>query len=113
MAIFYERDGITFSDHPLFKGVKIAKLAGSNDGSPIGSSILRIERGIEIPVHTHEKSIDSIYCLNGSGEVFIDGSWRPLSEGDYCFVPPAEEHGVRNISEQQLELFIVHCPPLF
>ncbi len=113
MAVFYSRNEIIFEGHPLFQGVEIAKLAGKKDLVPVGSSILRIRGGVEIPVHVHENSIDSIYCISGEGEIFVDGRWSSLSTGDYCLVPAGEEHGVRNPSRGILELFIIHSPPLF
>ncbi len=113
MAIFYSGKEIMFQNHPMFEDVEIAKLAGRGDDSPVGSSILRIGKGAEIPVHIHEQSIDSIFRIKGSGEIFRDGKWHPLRQRDYCLVPAGEEHGVRSSSGEVLELFIIHCPPLF
>ena len=113
MAIFFKSDEILFEPHPKFDGVKIAKLAGKKQDSVIGVSILSIRSGVEIPVHIHDNNIDSIYCLEGSGEIYRDGHWQPFSKGDYCFVPPKEEHGVKSAAGQELKLFIVHSPPLF
>ncbi len=113
MAIFLRQDEIRFHDHPKFKGVKIAKLAGKAQGADIGVSILVISPGIEIPVHTHDESLDSIYCIEGRGEVYRNGQWAPFGQGDYCLVPAKEEHGVRCGSRQPMRLFIVHSPPLF
>ena len=113
MALHYSRNEMIFRDHPMFKGVEIAKLAGRDDDSPVGSSLLRIGKGMEIPVHVHDDSIDSIFCIKGSGEIFRDGKWQPLRQEDYCLVPAGEEHGVRNSSGEVLELFVIHCPPLF
>ncbi len=113
MAIFFRADNIHFEPHPKFDGVKLAKLAGKRQGSIIGVSILSIAPGVEIPVHTHDDSVDSIYCLKGSGEIYFDGAWQPIGSGDYCLVFPKEEHGVKCASGQELKLFIVHSPPLF
>ncbi len=113
MIKFYNADEIKFEDHPKFKGVKIAKLVGKADNSPIGVSILHIEPSVEIPIHIHEESVDSIYCLDGCGVIYDGNSWRDLKPGDYCFVPKNEEHGVKNSGSEILKLFIVHSPALF
>ncbi len=113
MAIFFKADEILFEPHPKFEGVKIAKLAGKEQGSVIGVSILSIQPGVEIPVHIHDDNADSIYCLEGSGEIYCGGHWKPFGKGDYCLVPPKEEHGVKSEMGQELKLFIVHSPPLF
>lgn len=113
MAYFLKNNSYTFKDHPMFHGVSIAKLAGKDQKSPAGVSMLQIEPETEIPVHVHEDSIDSIYVMAGSAEIFTSGRWVPASPGDYCLVPAGEEHGVRNNGNEILQLFIVHSPPLF
>ncbi len=113
MIISYKAEDIDFQDHPTFKGVKIAKLVGKNDGSPVGISLLEIKSGVEIPIHIHEDSIDSIYCLHGEGEIFDGSTWTPFHKGDYFFIPKGERHGVKNTGSEILKLFICHSPPLF
>ncbi len=113
MAFFFKRQEMTFEDHPKFSGVKWAVLIKSQQSKRLGVSILRLAPGVEIPVHTHPEEYDSIYVLQGRGEAWINGSWRYIGEGDYILVPPGEEHGVRNVGDKDLELFIVHSPPIF
>ena len=113
MAHFLGKDSYTFEDHPLFEKVRIAKLAGNAQNSPVGVSMLEFESGAQVPVHVHDDSIDSIYVMSGSAEIFADGKWRPVNAGDYCLVPAGEEHGVKNTGQEPLRLFIVHSPPLF
>ena len=113
MAHVIMHDAVVFEDHPLFEKVKIAKLAGSAQNSPVGVSILELEPGAEIPVHTHDENADSIYVLEGNAQVYGNGEWFAVSAGDYCLVPKGEEHGVRNGTGGTLRLFIVHAPPLF
>ena len=113
MAHFLHSDAYRFEEHPKFHRVRLAKLAGNDQQSPAGISMLELEPGAEVPVHTHENSIDSIFVMSGNAEIYHDGQWHHASEGDYCFVPAGEEHGVKNQSEQILRLFIVHSPPLF
>ncbi len=113
MAHFLKSDAYSFEPHPMFDGVKIAKLAGKEQNSPAGISMLRIEPGVEIPVHTHDESMDSIFVMSGEGEIFADGNWNSVTEGDYCLAPAGEEHGVKNTGSEVLQLFICHAPPLF
>ncbi|NPB10021.1 MAG: cupin domain-containing protein [Thermodesulfobacteria bacterium] len=113
MAIFVRKEEIEFKDHPKFAGVKIAILVSSKDTDRASISMLRIEPGVEIPIHTHDPQVDSIYVLSGEGEAYVNGSWQKIKTGDYIFVPAREEHGVKNTGSGELELFIVHSPPLF
>ncbi len=113
MAHFLQSDAYRFEEHPKFQRVRLAKLAGKDQQSPAGISMLELEPGAEVPVHTHENSIDSIYVMSGNAEIYHDGQWHHASEGDYCFVPAGEEHGVKNQGKRILRLFIVHSPALF
>lgn len=112
-AKFYKDSDIKFEDHPKYSGVKIAKLISEKDGLTMGVSQLIIESGIEIPIHTHDPHIDSIYVIDGKGEAFINGEWKVIEKGDYIIVPAKVEHGVKNKSDAPLRLFIVHNPALF
>ncbi len=113
MAYLKKDAASTFEPHPLFEKVAIAKLAGNEQQAPMDISLIDIEADAEIPVHTHDKSYDSIYVLSGQAEIYANGKWEKARAGDYFLVPPAEEHGVRNTGQDKLRLFIVHSPPLF
>ncbi|MEZ0328995.1 MAG: cupin domain-containing protein [Dissulfuribacterales bacterium] len=113
MTVFYKSEGITFEQHPRFAGVKIAKLVTKDQGQAVGVSMLEIGAGVEIPIHTHDRELDSIFVLSGQGQAFIDGAWKDIGEGDYILVPATVEHGVKNKSERVLKLFIVHSPAIF
>ncbi|WP_456430933.1 cupin domain-containing protein [Thermosulfuriphilus sp.] len=113
MAYFYTSQEIHFEDHPKFAGVKIAILINHKKSPAVSVSLLEISPGVEIPIHTHDTQADSIYVLDGKGLAYVNGTWQEIGQGDYIFVPPKEEHAVRNEGEGVLRLFIVHSPPLF
>lgn len=113
MAYFYRKEEIRFGPHPKFQGVGLALLIDQNKDPRLSVSMLSIEPGVEIPIHTHETQADSIYVLSGRGEAYVNGAWQKIGPGDYLLVPPQEEHGVRNTGQEPLILFIVHSPPLF
>lgn len=111
-ALLSKRPEITFSDHPRFAGVRIAVLVNSKLSKAVSVSLLEIAPGVEIPVHTHDPQLDSIFILSGQGEAYIDGLWRAVESGDHVFAPSGAEHGVRNTGNDVLKLFIHHSPPL-
>lgn len=113
MAYFYPAEKITFTPHPKFEGVKIAVLVNSTQSPQASVSVLEISPAVTIPVHTHDPQIDSILVVEGEGEAYINGNWQKIKAGDYIFIPPREEHGVKNTSQRVLRLFVVHSPPLF
>jgi quercetin dioxygenase-like cupin family protein len=101
-----------FTDHQKFAGVRIAVLVRGTDSDKISVSQLEIDPGVEVPIHTHDPQLDSIFVLSGEAEVFINGEWRRAGTGDYLLAPVGVEHGVRNIGPESLRLFIHHSPPL-
>jgi len=109
---FLQAKSRQFTDHPKFSGVKIAALVTGRDTDTVSISQLIIEPGITIPVHTHVPQVDSILVVSGRGEGFVNGEWQEIASGDYLFVPPEVEHGIRNTGKEPLVLFVHHSPPL-
>jgi quercetin dioxygenase-like cupin family protein len=112
-AMFYPAKDKKFIDHPRFAGVRIAIFVKQDNSGAVSVSQLEIDPGVEVPIHTHDTRLDSIYCISGEAEVYINGEWSRIVAEDYIFVPAGDEHGVRNIGDQPLRLFIHHSPPLF
>lgn len=104
---------IEFADHPRFAGVRIAVLVSAKDSDAVSVSLLEISPGVEVPIHTHDPQMDSIFVLSGQGEAYIRGSWQSVGPGDHIFAPSGAEHGVRNTGKDILKLFIHHSPPLY
>ena len=113
MAYLYRKEEIRFGPHPKFEGVGFALLISGQKDPHLSVSMLEINPGVEIPIHTHETQADSIYVVSGEGEAYLNGSWQKIGPGDYILIPPGEEHGVKNSGKEPLRLFIVHAPPLF
>jgi len=111
-ALFHNAE-VRFEDHPKFAGVRIAKCVDSARTQAVSVSFLDIGAGVEIPVHTHDLQVDSIYVVSGNGKAFVNGEWQNIEEGHYIFVPAAVEHGIRNTGKGPLRLFVHHSPPLF
>lgn len=112
-GMFFQSKSRKYKDHPKFTGVQIAMLVADGKSDMVSVSELIIEPGVEVPVHTHDPQADSIYIVSGKAEVFLNGEWVSVESGDYLFVPPDVEHGIRNTGSESLRLFIHHSPPLF
>lgn len=111
-TIYSKKENLNFKNHPKFEGVKIALLVSSKECPDSSVCILKIEDGVEIPVHTHEKQADSIYIVSGKGDFWFNGKWQSATSGDHIFVPAQEEHSVRNTGTEILQIFVHHCPAL-
>ncbi len=104
---------VEMKPHPKFEGVKIGFITTKERTKEMSITLLEISPGIEIPSHTHEKEVDSIFVLEGEGELFYEGKWYPLRKGDIVVVKPGELHGVRNTGKEPLFCYIVHAPALW
>ncbi|MFN3504947.1 MAG: cupin domain-containing protein [Caldimicrobium sp.] len=99
--------------HPKFPGVRIAFILTKEKSQELSITVLEIEPGIEIPVHSHEKEVDSILVLKGEGALYIEGNSYPLKEGDCVVISPGMKHGVKNTGSIPLYCYIVHAPALW
>ncbi len=111
-TLFFKHPNIAFADHPRFAGVKLALLVSGKDCSAVSVSVLELSPGVEIPVHTHDPQLDSIYVVSGRGEAYVNGAWQAVEAGDYILAPQGVEHGARNTGTEALRLFVHHSPPL-
>lgn len=48
--------------------------------------------------HKHEWEHE-IFVYQGEGSLFRDGEWIPISSGNVVFIPPNEEHQMKNVGE--------------
>ena len=109
---FFRHQEMVFADHPKFANVKIGTFITGKDTEAASVCLLDIGPNTEIPIHTHDPQVDSIFVVSGEGEGFINGKWEKISTGDYIFVPATEAHGIRNTGKASLKLFVHHSPPL-
>jgi mannose-6-phosphate isomerase-like protein (cupin superfamily) len=52
------------------------------------------------PPHVHPNSEESFEVLEGTLDVFKDGHWTTLSQGETVAVPPGAVHTLRNASDE-------------
>jgi len=111
-AKFFSAHDKKFSAHPKFSGVQMAVFITGQDTDTASVCQLIIAPGVEIPVHTHDPQIDSIFIVAGQGQAYVNGKWKEVAPGDYLFFPAQVEHATRNTGSEPLVLLVHHCPPL-
>lgn len=104
---------VELKPHPKFNGVKIGFILTKEKHPELSITILEIEPGVEIPIHTHEREVDTILVLSGEGEVYLKDSWIPVKPFDSIVVSPGVRHGVKNKGKFPLKCYIVHAPALW
>ncbi|MDM7202850.1 MAG: cupin domain-containing protein [Thermodesulfobacteriaceae bacterium] len=98
--------------HPKFEGVKIGFVSTKERHPELSVTILEIAPNVEIPKHVHEKEIDTIFILEGEGELFLEDKWSNVCRGDIVVVAKGELHGLRT-KDKPLKCYIVHAPALW
>jgi quercetin dioxygenase-like cupin family protein len=63
-------------------------------------------------IHTHPFQDEYYKVHRGEIELYLDGSWKILKEGQEAFIPKNAVHGFRNTSSQPAFLTNIHTPGL-
>lgn len=88
------------------KGVMGRVVVGKNDGAKnFCMRIFEIAPQGFTPKHAHAWEHE-MFIHAGVGEIYSNGEWNPIQSGNVIFMPPNEEHQVRNTGK---ELLILAC----
>lgn len=102
----YAQAQATHFDGAEAKGVAARVVIGKNDGAPnFCMRVFEIYPGGHTPKHAHAWEHE-MFIHAGEGEIYGKGAWQPLQAGNVVFLPPQEEHQMRNTGK---DLLIVVC----
>ena len=77
------------------KGVKMAVMAGREDGVPnFAMRHFHVEPNGHAPHHSHDYEHE-VYVVEGGGTVLLEGQAHPIKAGDVVYIPADEEHQLR------------------
>jgi quercetin dioxygenase-like cupin family protein len=70
-------------------------------------------KGTTIGAHFHSVADELVVVVGGSGELFVNGEWRPVTTGDVHVCPRGNIHDTRALTEDLrfLSIFAPHLPP--
>lgn len=92
----------THFDNDQASGVAGRVVVGKNDGADhFCMRIFEIAPGGHTPKHAHAWEHE-IFFHSGVGEAYGNGKWNPVKSGTVLFVPPNEEHQIRNMDKEIL-----------
>ncbi len=90
-------------------GVTVRWVISKQDGAPTFSMrVFEVEPGGYTPHHNHPWEHE-IFILEGEGALVQGEKQTPFSKGDVIYMPPDEQHQIRNTSAENLE-FICLIP---
>ncbi len=85
------------------EGVTMRMLIGPDDEAPtFNMRLFEVAPGGCTPRHTHDWEHE-VYILVGVGIVLDDGEERPISTGDFVYIPPNEDHQFQNTGGENLK----------
>ncbi|USN98353.1 MAG: cupin domain-containing protein [Phycisphaeraceae bacterium] len=83
-------------------GASMAVMVGRDDGAPtFALRQFEVEPAGHTPRHSHDFEHE-VYIVSGSGEVLLEGEFRPIRGGDVIYVPKNHEHQFRAGGDQPL-----------
>jgi quercetin dioxygenase-like cupin family protein len=68
------------------------------------------QRGESIPRHRHDHEHE-IFVFSGQGTALLQDETRPLTAGDFVFVPAGEVHGFVNTADEPFRFICVIPTP--
>jgi quercetin dioxygenase-like cupin family protein len=90
-------------------GITVRWVITERDGaSNFSMRVFEVEPGGYSPYHEHPWEHE-VFILEGQGNLVQGNNEFPFSKGDVIFIPPDEEHQLRNTSKEPLE-FICLIP---
>lgn len=113
MAFKINLKEVNMQPHPKFEGVKVGYVSTKERHPELSIIILELVPGIQIPLHTHEREIDSILILEGEGEMFLNNEWIRVKAGDIIVVGANELHGLKSTGEIPFKSYVIHAPALW
>lgn len=111
MALKINLNEVQMKPHPKFEGVKVGYVVTKENHPELSIIILELASGVEIPLHTHEKEVDSIFIIEGEGEMYMADSWQKVKKGDIIAIANKELHGLK--AKKPLKCYVVHAPALW
>jgi quercetin dioxygenase-like cupin family protein len=100
---------IEFKPHPKIPGVRIGYILLKEESPTLSLIVLELSPKVEVPIHMHDVQVDSIFVLEGRGEVYLNGEWKEVKAGDVVVILPGEEHALR-AKEEGIRCYIAHGP---
>ncbi len=64
------------------------------------------------PGHIHDVAEEVIYCLEGQGEIAVDGKLEPIHPGSFIVIPPRLLHSINNTSDKTIKLLCLFSPKI-
>lgn len=97
------------SANPMKAGDKVQIITVAQDDT-LTFNIARLNEGGEIKPHFHKTHSESVYVIQGNGQMLINGKWLDVMPGSVHFNPMNKVHATKNTGKDPLVIFSVFTP---
>jgi mannose-6-phosphate isomerase-like protein (cupin superfamily) len=97
---------------PIGMVFHVVKTADDTNGKSLEIEWQLLPNADGTPLHVHPKASESYKVLEGQLEVNINGTWRPLQQGEELTVPPGTPHTFRNPLNSITRVYNIHTPAM-
>ena len=68
--------------------------------------------GCQVDLHSHELSMEAMYCMAGNGIAEIDEVSYPFVTDSMIVAPPGVSHKITNTGDELLRVLCIFSPPI-
>lgn len=86
--------------------------AGELGSRNLSVTWLTLPTGASQTLRSQEESEQAYVVVRGSGSMSVAGDTQEVGEGDLILVPPATEHSLANVGEDELACVSIQSPPV-
>ncbi len=91
------------------KNVQIIKVAETD---AITINLIRATEGFFLKPHIHKTHEESVYVIQGSGQMLINDKWVDIQPGNVHFNPIGKVHSIRHTGSGPLVILSIFTPAL-
>jgi mannose-6-phosphate isomerase-like protein (cupin superfamily) len=73
--------------------------------------VMSLEADQDVGMEVHEDLDQIVVCIEGHGEVIIDGERDEFGPQDLVFVPQGTRHNLTNTGDTEMKLYTIYSPP--
>jgi mannose-6-phosphate isomerase-like protein (cupin superfamily) len=73
--------------------------------------VIWVKKGVKS--HKHVNHVESLYILEGTGDMNIDGKTFSIKSGDYFVLPENKYHSLKVTSKKPMKVISVQTPEFF
>jgi quercetin dioxygenase-like cupin family protein len=63
------------------------------------------------PSHVHQREEEVVYCVQGEGEIVLDGQPEAIRPGSFVVIPRGVLHSINNTGDREIKLVFLFSPP--